>query len=122
MPRFVVLLHETPAGYSRKTHFDLMFEAGGSLRTWALDALPAAGQAIAAERLPDHRPVYLDFEGQLGGDRGGVSRVDQGEYELVEESETRWVVRLSGGKLPAALTLQQDAENSQRWIVSASAG
>jgi hypothetical protein len=122
MPRFVALLHETPAGYSRKTHFDLMFEVGDSLRTWALDALPAAGQTVPSERLPDHRPVYLDFEGQLGGDRGGIRRVDQGDYELVEESETRWVVRLSGGKLPAALTLQLDPGNPQRWMVSASAG
>src|SRR5947207_11677627 len=77
MPRFVILLHETPAGYSRKTHFDLMLEAGDSLRTWALDALPAPGETALAERLPDHRPIYLDYEGQLGGDRGGVSRFDR---------------------------------------------
>ena len=121
MARFVVLLHETPAGYSRKTHFDLMLEVGDSLRTWALDKLPATDETVSAERLPDHRPVYLDYEGQLGGGRGGVSRVDQGDYDSIDETAVRWVVRLQGSKLMGTLVLAQDANDAQRWMVSLSA-
>ncbi len=50
------------------------------LRAWRLLAEPAADVAIAAEALPDHRPVYLDYEGPVSGDRGTVARWDTGEY------------------------------------------
>jgi hypothetical protein len=121
MPRFVVLLHETPAGFVRGTHFDLMLEDGEMLRTWALDALPAGGESVAAEQLPDHRPLYLDFEGNVAGDRGSVRRVDAGEYELVEESSGRLIVRPNCGLLKGTLTLTK-ADDAQRWWVSLSAG
>ena len=58
MPRFVVLLHETPAGYSRGTHFDLMLEYGEALRTWALNKLPLAGDPVIAHRLPPPAGVW----------------------------------------------------------------
>src|SRR4051794_23553598 len=64
MPRFVLLRHETPAGSERPTHFDLMLEHNGVLRTWALSGLPAAGEPLLAEQLPDHRLAYLDYEGE----------------------------------------------------------
>ena len=123
MPRFVVLYHETPAGYPRGTHYDLMLEQGEVLRTWALDALPAAGQTVLAERLPDHRTAYLEFEGAIAGNRGSVSRYDSGEYEVAEEIATRLVVRLRGVKLPGTITLAADDEDaSHRWRVSLSGG
>ena len=34
MPRFVVLRHETPPGYPRPPHYDLMLEQEGGLWTW----------------------------------------------------------------------------------------
>src|SRR6267142_2239652 len=119
MPRFVVLLHQTPAGFSRGTHFDLMLEHGDALRTWALDKLPAAGETVTAERLPDHRPLYLDYEGKVGGERGGVSRDDAGDYDVIEDIPTVLVVRLCGG-LQGTLTLQQDGDDPHRWRVSLS--
>ena len=48
MPRFVILLHECPLDFERPTHFDLMLEDGDTLRTWALESEPRAGEAIAA--------------------------------------------------------------------------
>jgi hypothetical protein len=120
MPRFVVLLHETPVNCSRGTHFDLMLEHGAMLRTWALDRLPAPGETVMAERLVDHRPMYLDYEGDVAGDRGQVRRVDSGEYEAVEETPMQVVVKI-GGKLAGVLTLTQD-QPTQRWRVSLSAG
>lgn len=122
MPRFVVLLHETPPGYPRGTHFDLMLEHAGLLRTWALEKLPAAGESVVAERLPDHRLAYLDFEGDVAGNRGQVSRVDAGDFDVVTDSESLLVVAIRGGQLTGTLALAQVAEDAHRWRVSLGGG
>jgi len=122
MPRFVVLLHETPAGYPRPAHFDLMLEHRGALRTWALDRMPAAGQTARAERLPDHRLAYLDYEGEVAGDRGRVTRHDAGEYEVVSDTEARLVVVIRGGKLDGTLILERTNEEPHLWRVSLASG
>jgi len=122
MPRFVVLFHKTPAGYPRGAHFDLMLEQGDVLRTWALDGLPAAGETVLGERLPDHRTAYLDFEGAVAGERGSVSRVDSGQYEVLEETAGRLIIRLRGDKLSGTMTLTAaDNDQAHRWRVSLSA-
>src|SRR5690348_2558350 len=94
MPRFVVLLHETPAGYARRNHFDLMLESNGVLLTWAIPELPTTDGSVAAERLPDHRLMYLDYEGPVSRDRGSVQRVDGGEFEWIEMTPMRFQARL----------------------------
>src|SRR5262249_37315334 len=76
VPRFVILEHDHPS-----LHWDLMLESGDVLRTWRLAAPPEAGRAVAAEKIFDHRPIYLDYEGPVGGDRGRVLRWDAGTYE-----------------------------------------
>ena len=110
MPRFVILRHEMPAGCERGTHFDLMFEAAGMLRTWALPELPAEGKATPAEALPDHRLAYLEYEGPVSGNRGTVTRVDEGEYEVLAESAELFQVRLAGKGLVGSLELRQSAD------------
>ena len=122
MPRFVVLLHETPAGYSRPAHFDLMLEHRGVLRTWALDRLPEAGRPALAERLPDHRPIYLDYEGEIAGDRGRVTRQEAGEYDVASDTVTRLAVVIRGGKLSGTLILEQASEEPHLWRVSLASG
>jgi len=119
MPRFVILLHEMPANCSRATHYDLMLEHGPMLRTWALERLPSMGETVLAQRLDDHRPVYLDYEGDVSGDRGQVRRVDQGEYEMIEDRTERLVVKI-GGARPGTLTLIR-GQPVHRWRVSLSA-
>src|SRR5918995_6074940 len=69
VPRFVVLEHDWPA-----VHWDLLLECGPVLRAWRLLAEPGPGRAVPAEPNFDHRPVYLDYEGPLSGDRGRVWR------------------------------------------------
>ncbi|WP_164103554.1 DNA polymerase ligase N-terminal domain-containing protein [Candidatus Laterigemmans baculatus] len=79
MPRFVFLRHEVPASYGRRSHFDLMFEVEGQLRTWAVDQLPTlGGPAVVATPLPPHRIAYLDYEGPVSENRGSVRRVARG--------------------------------------------
>jgi hypothetical protein len=120
MPRFVILRHETPAGFPRESHFDLMLEHVGVLRTWAMEWLPALGEDVSAERLPDHRLAYLDYEGKVSGERGSVSRVDAGDYECLQESETQFVVRVSGQKIRGTLTLTAADGETHRWRISLS--
>jgi hypothetical protein len=121
MPRFVVLLHETPPGYPRGAHLDLMLEQEGVLRTWALDNPPLPGEIVSAERLPDHRLEYLDYEGAVSRERGVVSRVDSGRYEVLQETATVLAVRLEGQKIHGTLTLLAEDAALQRWRVSLSA-
>lgn len=118
MPRFVILRHELPAGHDRETHFDLMLEMGGVLRTWSLSELPSAGKSIPAEALPDHRLAYLTYEGPVSGNRGSVSRVEEGEFTVVAESATRLEVRLSGNSLRGNLTLRQLENSVAGWEAS----
>jgi hypothetical protein len=106
MPRFVILQHVTPPGYREGTHFDLMLEDDGHLLTWSLPQAPRAGISLTATRLPDHRLVYLDYEGPVSGDRGEVTRVDGGEFRWLERGPDPVVVRLIG-KAVYELTLSE---------------
>lgn len=87
--RFAVLRHETAGG----VHWDLMLESNGVLLTWSVPPLfeGMPDRAIPsfespAVRLPDHRMVYLDFEGPVSRNRGEVRRIDAGTYEPKERS------------------------------------
>jgi hypothetical protein len=122
MPRFVVLLHETPPGYDRPTHWDLMLERDGALRTWALKREPCDEKWIDAEALPDHRLAYLDYQGPVSQDRGAVTRWDEGVYTVLAEDAARLEVMLHGGRLQGRAVLEQAAggEEHYRWRFSLS--
>lgn len=79
MPRTVVLLHTLPDGSS---HFDWMIEVPGrpGLITFRCDKAPSRAPEFAAELLPDHRAVYLEYEGPVSGNRGKVERVAAGVW------------------------------------------
>lgn len=102
MPRFVVLRHEMPAGAARPSHWDFMLECGGVLRTWALPQLPNAFEPQIVESLPDHRLAYLEYEGEVSGGRGSVSRWDAGSYEPANadgSSDASLIIRVAGSQL-----------------------
>lgn len=111
--RFVVLRHDCPRGL----HWDFMLEAEGVLRTWALAEEPSAGVACAAEQLPDHRLAYLDYEGEVSGGRGSVTRYDQGEYRLEKDDAAGVVMELRGTRLCGTAALVPVGE-TQRWRFS----
>src|SRR5262245_20038729 len=85
MPRFVILHHETPPSSARPAHWDFMLECGGVLRTWALAEPPSPGRESVTEELAHHRRAYLDYEGEVSGGRGTVSRWDEGTYEALSD-------------------------------------
>lgn len=81
MPRFVILEHDFPI-----LHWDLMLEWGSTLRTWRLSRPPAVDLIVDAEASFDHRPIYLDYEGPISGNRGCVRRWEWGTFSWVAES------------------------------------
>ena len=80
--RFVVLQHRVPDDLDgdRGDHFDLMLEQESDLATWAIDQFPNAGETVAATRLPNHRKLYLDYDGPISDGRGTVEQVMAGTY------------------------------------------
>lgn len=115
--RFVLLRHSFPDGDARKSHWDLMLEQSESLFTLQLLALPVAecsqDQKIQASRLPDHRRLYLDYEGPVSGERGGVRQVASGTYQLVLCDEAAAPqADTSQGESPKADACQADASQA----------
>lgn len=87
----VILRHDTPDG---EAHFDWMIlvESGG-LMTFRVNIRPDEAPGwFEARRLVDHRAAYLDFEGEISGGRGRVTRVARGELRLLEVADERVVV------------------------------
>jgi hypothetical protein len=118
MPRFVVLLHETPPGYPRPAHYDLMFEQGGVLWTWAAQSLPKLGGSdVSADRLADHRLDYLDYEGAVSGGRGHVQRIDGGDYDRIPSSDETLSLRLYGHALRGVLILRLKSAAADSWLL-----
>ena len=112
MPRYVLLRHDCPDDYRDGPHWDLMLELGESLLTWSLAELPAAWQeektgpsAVAAEQLPNHRLAYLDYEGEVAGGRGKVTRHAFGEQALSLFDNHRLEVQAISGELHGNWTL-----------------
>lgn len=103
--RFVILRHETPPGYPKPPHYDLMIQWGEILRTWTLSDWPELGNEVKAVPDADHRLAYLDYEGEISQDRGHVQRKDEGSCELLAESPEKIHLRLSGRVLQGDLTL-----------------
>ncbi len=130
MQRFVILFHECPPESPRSSHFDLMLESDGGLRTWAIALLPcgwgvAAGlpisadatatESVAATQLLNHRLAYLDYEGPISDDRGTVSRIDAGTFVSIKEATEEWAVELTGQRIRGQVTLQRTHETSSQW-------
>lgn len=123
MPRFVILEHSGSPRTFGRVHWDLLLEidaadASAPLRAWELAALPSAGAECDATPLPDHRPMYLEFDGPLSGGRGWVRRVVGGSYVALEIGAERWVLRLDAPERCGTLTLARQDPADQRWRAS----
>jgi hypothetical protein len=109
VPRWTLLHHALPDGSS---HLDLLLAPDDDvdpaarpderrLVTFRLGRAPAPDLAdpLDVERAPDHRSLYLDYEGKISGGRGTVRRVDGGTWwpERVSPDEVVGLIRLGGG-------------------------
>ena len=80
--RCVLLRHDLSDG---TWHYDWMLQrhAAAELVTFRChDFLPDAA-AWVAERIGDHRLAYLEFEGEISGGRGSVTRVAAGRCQIL---------------------------------------
>lgn len=91
MPRFSILTHDHPF-----PHWDFLLEQGDTCRTWRLTAAPDSGGEVIAEPLPDHRLLYLEYEGPVSGNRGTVSLWDTGTFEWLADENGIAKVELHG--------------------------
>ncbi len=100
-----------------------MLEYEGVLLTWQLPSPPASRAAlpIPARRIADHRLVYLDYQGPVGGDRGSVARYDTGPLVVLSMAESVLRIRLEGKRLSGGFELRRTAADD-RWTLDADRG
>ncbi|MFM9996414.1 MAG: hypothetical protein ACKVU4_11520 [Phycisphaerales bacterium] len=99
MPRTVLLRHDLPDG---SAHYDWMIQRpggpGATLVAFRVtERIDAGVAAFVAERIGDHRAAYLDYEGEVSGGRGRVTRVAEGEVEIVADEPARFAAAGSIG-------------------------
>lgn len=89
--RYAVLHHTLVT----KPHYDLLLEASAHapLLAWRCESWPPeSGSAL--ERLPDHRRIYLEYEGPISGGRGEVKRVAGGVIHHLQATEVLVQLRI----------------------------
>lgn len=123
MPPMALLRHTLPDGTS---HYDWLLarseRVGADERclltlrvAQRVDRLQEG--AVAAERLPDHRGVYLEHEGPVSGGRGRVARVAKGECAIVEEAPDLIAATLRWEGAVAALRVRATREADGSFLV-----
>jgi hypothetical protein len=105
--RYVILSHSEVD----EPHIDLMFETlpGSLLATWRSETWPIE-RPTRLKRLRDHRRLYLQFEGNLAGQRGAVYRIAEGTCEVQVGEQSVWTIRLLSGAPPQVLILRPIAD------------
>lgn len=104
--RTTLLRHDLPDGSS---HFDWLIERTPDeprLLTVRLETNPLATHTwpISGQQLPDHRRLYLDYEGPISGDRGAVSRIAHGTLRSIEHQTWAWNTEMAN--LRGVLTIR----------------
>jgi bifunctional non-homologous end joining protein LigD len=124
--RFVVHRHR-----ARRLHYDLRFEIGGVLASWAVPKGPTLDPTVrrAAVQVEDHPIEYLDFEGVIPGGEYGAGDVivwDRGTWEPHATSDPAAAVAagelhadLHGEKLRGRLVLVRTGPpgQSKQWLL-----
>jgi hypothetical protein len=102
MSSFVVLRHDCADG---TWHYDWMIlrtdrgmDIDRPLLTFRIEVLPTQVDSFEAERIADHRRVYLDYEGEISGGRGSVRRLVGGSAAIVALESARIVILLDSSR------------------------
>ncbi|HEV2371467.1 MAG TPA: DNA polymerase ligase N-terminal domain-containing protein [Streptosporangiaceae bacterium] len=127
--RFVVQRHR-----ARRTHYDLRFEIGGVLASWAVPRGPTLDPAVkrTAIHVEDHPIEYLEFEGVIpAGEYGGGDVIvwDLGTWEPHATDDPASAVAagelhadVNGHKLKGRLVLVRrdrdgDSRGQEQWLL-----
>lgn len=96
--RFTVSWHAVGPAFGRDgDHLDWFFQASaipdGPLITFATPVMVRVSYAaeceIDAVVLPEHRSIYLDYDGPVSGDRGIVQRCVSGTFDWTRQHQRR---------------------------------
>tara|TARA_Y100000589_G_scaffold278093_1_gene273439 strand:- start:31 stop:393 length:363 start_codon:yes stop_codon:yes gene_type:complete len=85
MNRWTLLKHEKIKNKILDIHYDFLLENGEHCTTWKLLLLPKLdGSPVEIFKHSNHRLIWLTVENkQLSRNRGYVTRVDNGTFELI---------------------------------------
>ena len=108
MPRFVILKHA-----AETSHYDLMFERGGVLKTFRAAAEPAGGE-VALEESFDHPLKFLDHEGELPRAAGRVERWDAGALKVLEWTGAKIRLACRGRRWNETYLLEK--QDGNKWL------
>jgi DNA ligase D-like protein (predicted 3'-phosphoesterase) len=106
-------------------HYDLRLEDNGVLKSWAVPKEPpaVAGEKRLAIEVEDHPLGYEKFEGLIPEGQYGAGRVeiwDKGFYQLLNKTENKLEIYLSGEKLSGIYTLirlkSKNQEGKNLWL------
>lgn len=117
MRRTVVLWHVLPTG---KGHYDWLVQTSQDpaalLAAFRTSQRPDAEGVteFQAERIKDHRPLYLEYEGEISGGRGVVTRVAGGVVDDVVETERSMRVTLRFWD--ATRVLEGSPRTGNQWV------
>jgi hypothetical protein len=102
--RFALQKHTTSSSMARQPHLDLMLQSRPGkteddrcLITFEMPLEPAYWGELLIRRLEPHRLIYLDYSGEIGGDRGHVERVDFGILAWISQNDQELVFSLTLG-------------------------
>lgn len=110
--RFCILLHDHPYW-----HWDFLLEQGEHALCWRLLRQPCCDEPIAAEQLPPHRLLYLDYEGPVSHDRGTVQRIASGTFQVIA-TQPVFVIQLTGLSWAHRAALDVDGSDRVFWRFS----
>jgi len=106
--RYAVLWHQD----IDEPHYDLMFETapGSGLATWRSSLWPITSPT-PLQKLRDHRPAFLNYQGQLSADRGSVTQIAAGTCQIEIDEQSRWTIRVDSMPGPLIFRMLHD----DRW-------
>ena len=112
------MLHKH-SGYG-PVHWDLMLEIDDALATWRIEADPLAISPVGrieATRIHDHRKAYLDYAGEVSGQRGRVAPQDSGQLSVTSGDGDLWTFKLGGSILQGRFELRRIDCDDDRWVL-----
>ncbi|MFH0838590.1 MAG: DNA polymerase ligase N-terminal domain-containing protein [Candidatus Omnitrophota bacterium] len=122
MPKALIyVIHKHDAS---RLHYDLRFELGGVLKSWAVPKEPPVDEhtkrlAVAVE---DHRLGYEKFEGVIPEGEYGAGTVriwDRGTYTPKETTPHKFIVDIQGKKLKGTyclIKLKPKLPTDKNWL------
>lgn len=114
-PVYVIQEH-----HASRLHWDLRFEIGSTLKSWALPKAPPQGdEKRLAVQVEDHPISYAAFEGTIPEGNYGAGQVtiwDSGTFELESSEPNRIIVTIRGNKLKGRYCLLHFKPKEKNWL------